>query len=372
MRAAIRNSVHVLFALAFASACAAHATTHGQARDMRIVSARAGSVNYVFGDVKYRQASKGGEWKTLNDSHNLDSGDVVKTGSTGLVEILLNPGSYLRVGTNSEVELSDASLDALRVKLVRGSAVVEATGYDNYDKLGFMIKIDTPQTEVSIIRSGIYRFNVPPSNVTEVVVQKGRALVGKDEAVALVVKGGSVARVAGRGGTEVAKLDKKNRDELDLWSKERGEELAEANRKLSRRQANTLVASLGHRDPFGDRFNTRYGGVWAYNARSNCYTFVPFYAGWRSPYGGWYDNMLGWWGGTACNSCPGRYSPVVAGGGSNGGGVSGAPGISGSAPSGGRPSGGTSVSPPPMRREMPSRIDSHPARHKEINPIIQP
>jgi hypothetical protein len=306
MKAPTRNSTGtfaiLLFALAVvaaASAPAARAQTGS--RDMRIVSARAGGVNYVFGDVKYQRAGRGA-WRTLDTKVNLETGDVVRTGTAGLAEVLLNPGSYLRLGTNSEVELADASLEDLRVRLSRGSVVVEATGYD---KRGVSIKVETAQTLVSVIRTGIYRVNALDGAATEVAVHKGRALVGRSVLTALTVKGGQVSRVP--GAPEVAKLDKKDRDALDQWSKERGEELAELNRRMTRRQTNALIASLNHFSaayPFGS------GGVWYYDGRRNCYSFMPFTGGWQSPYGGWYGNVL--WGYSAsCGSCPGGRGPMV-------------------------------------------------------------
>jgi hypothetical protein len=209
----------------------------------------------------------------------------LKTGESGRVELLLNPGSYLRLGADSEFKLADASLDDLQLGLSSGSAVVEATGYSELD---LSIMIETPQTRVRIIRSGIYRINVLPSGVTEVAVEKGRVFAGQPE---VLVKGGKVARIGEGGGLEVAKLDKKNRDYLDLWSRERGKELAKMNEKLSGRNANTLLSRVPL-DMFESRFSST--GVWFYNASSGYYTFLPFggYANWRSPYGHWYARQL--------------------------------------------------------------------------------
>ena len=278
----LRHAASCLLALVFASTCAA-LSARAQSRDLRVVKAVAGGVNYVSGDVKLQTPGRSG-WQGLTTKDDLRSGDVVKTGTDGRVEVLLNPGSYLRLGVNSEFELTDASLDSLRLKLYKGSAVVEATGYDG---MPLMIALDTPQTTVSIVRRGIYRINVTAAGQTEVAVQKGRALVGKRP---VVVKSGEVARVGADGMGEVAKLDKKNLDELDLWSKERAKELAKINSKLQSKQTRTLLSNAD----FG-RFHGRFGsfggnGVWVYDARNNCYTFLPFYGSWYSPYGNGYGS----------------------------------------------------------------------------------
>ena len=80
---------------------------------------------------------------------DLNSGDRVRTDSDGRVEILLNPGSYLRLGGNSEVELLDNSLANLEVRLLRGTAIVEATGADNLD---LNIGVSTPHARLAIVR----------------------------------------------------------------------------------------------------------------------------------------------------------------------------------------------------------------------------
>jgi hypothetical protein len=284
IRHASRRSLLILAALCL---CAVAATAQSQRRDERFISAKAGGVNFASGKVAVRRAGET-RWVMLTADDDLKSGDVVKTAENGRAEVLLNPGSYLRLGANSEFELVDAALDDLQLGLRAGSAVVEATGYSDMD---LSISVETPHTLARIVRSGIYRFDVTGAGVTEVTVQKGRAYVGRPETL---YKGGKVVRVGAGGGVlNVAKYEKKaeERDALDLWSRERGKELARMNEKLSRRQANALLSQTSL-DMFPSRFTTR--GVWYYNSRFGCYTFLPFggYNIWRSPYGHGYGNQL--------------------------------------------------------------------------------
>lgn len=301
-------SLRSLLILAALCLCAAAVPAQAQSRDSRFISATAGGVNYVSGKVAFRRAGET-RWVMLSANDDLKTGDVLKTGDNGRAEVLLNPGSYLRVGANAEFELVDASLDDLQIGLKSGSAVVEATGYNDMD---LSISVETPQTLARIVRSGIYRFDVRAGGVTEVSIQKGRAYVGHPE---VLYKGGKVVRVGAGGAPEVAKYEKKDRDrdELDLWSRERGRELAKMNEKLSRRQANALLASSSL-DMFPSRFSA--GGVWYYNARFGCYTFLPFggYGYWRSPYGHYYGNQLHMPFGAYGNSCYGCNRTYRGGG----------------------------------------------------------
>ncbi len=261
-------------------------------RDVRVISARAGGVNFVSGDVRVKFRGRD-DWQALTMKNRLASGDTVATGAGGQLELLLNPGSYFRIGENAEFTLADDSLDKLRLSLTKGSGLIEATGFN---ELRVSIVVETPQTRVEIVRSGLYRINVQPPNSTGVAVQKGRALVGKEEA--LTLKGGRTARISGIG-VEVAKLDKKEKDSLDLWSRERAKLLAKANGNLSSRNVNTVLASMDINNNYPSGFAS---GLWYLNTSLGCYVFIPGYYGWSSPYGYFYNhNFSG--AGRICNRC---------------------------------------------------------------------
>jgi len=362
MKNILKTSLRSFIALSFVSVFAV-AAAHAQNREEHFISARAGGVNFVAGDVRARL---GGEsnWQRLSVKDDLKSGDAVRTGAEGRVEVLLNPGSYFRAGEGTEFELVDASLDDLRLRLSRGSALVEATGYEGLD---LSIVISTPQTRVRIARAGVYRINVSASGVTEVAVQKGRAFVGEGAATTRV-KGGQLARV-GAGGVEVAKLDKKKPDTLDQWSHDRAKELARANEKISRRNTLAMLAQARTNGLFGRDFGS---GFWLWNGLAGCYTFLPFYESWRSPYGFGYNTFFG------CYGC--GYGYVGSGGTGSGTPYPGTSGGGGSS-SGGNTSGGTPApvvsrpEPPPMRSEPsppPPResAPSAPSPHESSPPCV--
>src|ERR1051325_2584896 len=127
MKRIMNASLRSLLALAFVAVCGASAA-RAQIHDARVIRARAGGVNFVSGDVSMRREGDK-SWLRLSANEELKSGDIVRTGAEGRVEVLLNPGSYLRAGGDTMFTLADASLEDLRVAMVRGSAVVEATGY---------------------------------------------------------------------------------------------------------------------------------------------------------------------------------------------------------------------------------------------------
>src|SRR6266404_1430749 len=204
------------------------AVSYGQNRERFGISAKAGGINSVIGRVLVQRAGQKSP-QDLSAKDDLTSGDIVTTRGGSRVEVLLNPGSYLRVTENSEFELTDNSLNNLQLKFIKGSAIVEATGTDD---LRLQIGVLTKQTRFTIVRRGVYRINVFPDS-TELLVQKGRVLVDGQG----IIKGGTKASFR-NGSSFTAKLTKKDRDEFDDWSKERGEFLARANERLSIRTLN--------------------------------------------------------------------------------------------------------------------------------------
>jgi ferric-dicitrate binding protein FerR (iron transport regulator) len=214
-------------------------TGEAQNREKLVISAKAGGVNAVTGRASMRSHGNT-EWQQLTIKEDLEAGDVVKTGSDGRVEMLLNPGSYLRVGENSEFELADNSLENLEVRLSRGTAIVEVTGEDDDDLL---IGITTPHTRMSIIRRGLYRVSVVPGDNTELIVRKGRVML---EGSHTKVKGGDKV-VFSSTSFSVAKVDgaEKKTNDLELWSKDRGELIARENSYLSGRAMALRTTNFG-------------------------------------------------------------------------------------------------------------------------------
>lgn len=278
-------SAFVLLVFATSSTGQTRQEVYRQASQRHVISAKAGGVNAVSGQATVHGRGES-EWQQLMVTDDLNAGDRVRTESDGRVEILLNPGSYLRVGGDSELELADNSLENLELRLLRGVAIVEATGGDGIE---LNINISTPHAKLAIVRQGLYRLSVMPSdNTTELIVRKGRVLLGSSQTK---VKAGNKVIFNG-ANISVAKLTdqekkKKNRDEMDVWSEDRGKSLALANRRITDRMMTSAFSSWR-----GFGWSFRSSGLWFYNPLSTCYTFLPFGYGWGSPYGNSYTTSI--------------------------------------------------------------------------------
>ncbi len=332
----------IIYALTAISLIVASAQAQGRRtlsndeQSQYVVSAKGGLVNIVEGDVSYE---RGGKVDMLLTSDVLRAGDVVRTGRDGRAEILLNPGSYLRLSANSEFTFSDTRLHKLGLKLLKGSAIIEAS------MIVEAITVVTPQGEFPLVNGGLYRFNVGANGNLELIARKGKVQTGR-----VTVKEGKKA-VIGAGTPVVTSFDKKSEDDFDIWSKERAKVIVAANNKLSNR-ALKRNSSL-----------SMSGNAWIFNPFVGTYTYLPGYWGIYSPYGYGYNtcNPHSRW-----NPCPqgdcrgygGRGDTGGSGSGSTGGSSGRSGGSTGGSNNGGNMGSGSSdrgLSTPPAAPPSSSR-----------------
>lgn len=247
--------------------------------ELYLISAKAGGVNYIQGKVGVTRNNSRSGYLVKGDK--LEIGEKISTGSGGRAEILLNPGSFVRLGENTDFEFVSTALDDLKISLTRGSAMFELIADDE-----FVVTIETPKGEFLAVESGIYRVDVLPDGSGKIFVYNGKAKVNDNKAT--VVKKSRTATVNGNN-VAVEKFDRDDKGGLEIWSKERAKELAKVNSNLQRNDLrNSLLNSYNsQRWGFYDSF-----GLWAFDRFSGQYCFVPFGYGWGSPYGYFYDRSL--------------------------------------------------------------------------------
>lgn len=265
-------------------------------RSRFVISARAGAVNLVAGRAILKKRGDSVELP-LTSSVDLEAGDVVETGQNGSAEILLAPGSYLRVGTSSAVEMLDTSLERVRLRVENGSAIAEITA----DTKDSSTEIHTPHGNIVLTKKGLYRVNVG-REATELMVRKGEVRVGGAEGE-IKVKKNEVLTMRASGDLSAqnkSSFDKNAQDAFDTWSRERAETLVAVNRGLGDGEVDSVLDSYMSSNR---RVSSRYSpfGLWVYDSAFGYRTFLPFSSGWGSPYGFGYRSSLGW--------PPGYYYP---------------------------------------------------------------
>lgn len=208
-----------------------------------VVGAKAGFVNQVVGQ------------SSLKVGDQIAESASIQTGADDKLEILLNPGSFLRLGSNSEARLLNVQLTSIVIELTRGEALIETANVDRKHP----ITVLSGGLHVRLTDNGLYRFM--PDVVT--VLAGKLALDGSPKAI----KRNWQARIVG-GALERTKLTAVARNSLDDWSRGRSADLAKANALAVRSYA-------GH----GLSPNS-----WVYSGPMGAYTFFPR-SMFRSPYG---------------------------------------------------------------------------------------
>lgn len=185
-----------------------------------VISAHSGLVHFSDGSVfldDQRLEQKAGKFGQMNNGSELRTEE-------GRAEVLLTPGTFLRVGANSSVRMLSNQLDDTRVELLRGSAVLDQ-GPDRLADTSVTVLYNLD--EVHIKQPGRYRFDSQPPQVK---VESGDAEVIAD---GKSVEAGAGFVVPFEGKLTARRLlsdsHLQSGDDLDNWSAARGASVAENN-----------------------------------------------------------------------------------------------------------------------------------------------
>ena len=108
-------------------------TSTSPVADKYIISAKAGGVNFVEGTVTVIRAT--GRSGILLKSDRVEIGDRVTTGADGRAEVLLNPGSFIRLGKNSSFEFGSTDLEDLQIRLDSGKIhLLDRSGHNAHHR----------------------------------------------------------------------------------------------------------------------------------------------------------------------------------------------------------------------------------------------
>ncbi|MFN0108734.1 MAG: FecR domain-containing protein [Blastocatellia bacterium] len=283
-----------IFVAAFALLALASVAVNAQ----HLISNKAGFVNRVEGKVFILRAdSEDGAKGRASLGTQMRDGDRVITEANSFAELLLSPGSYVRLNENSEVRAINTSLSQIQFEVVKGAAIVEvATVGEEVSSVNKRspLEISTPHGAVSIAKDGLYRFDHVETN-TLIQVRQGELFVGdRNQFIAgratKIGKGKAVKLIGSPvNNSEIAKVNKDVSDRFDSWSFNRANTLMAANVSALRRSRTMSSLSYG----------------WMYDSFYNCYTFIPRRGLWYSPYGFGFFNSYG----DCLNYWPYGYSP---------------------------------------------------------------
>jgi hypothetical protein len=236
------------------------------------MSATPGTVNYTEGLVSI------GNTPVRNMNRNqppvLRANDVLNT-TDGKAEILLSPGTFLRVGKNSAVRMVTPELVDPRVEVLRGEAMVEVD-----QKLkDAHINVMQRDSDSSILKEGLYRFNADQGRV-EVI--DGKLRVNEGQQAKEIGKGKEII-LNSAGALQTASFDRKAEDDLYAFSNLRSHYMAEASASTVRY--------------IGAGYGPWAGAGWYWNPYFTSWAWLPGDGLFYSPFGyGFYSPLYAGYG----------------------------------------------------------------------------
>jgi len=245
-----------------------------------IISAKSGVIQYLEGDVFLNDKmldTKIGKFSEMKD------GSILRT-TEGRAEVLLTPGSFLRMKEATSIKMYDSRLVSTRIEVLSGSISVEVSDMEKEadHSLTFIAK----NAVIELRKGGIYRID---GDAGLLKVRKGEAQVE----IAGVAKTVGTAKAALlNGDIQISKFDNTKGDEFDRWAQTRAGYLAVANVSA----ANTLVGSgyglynssnmgMGSNCFGGMNGYSGFNGRWSFSPYFGMFTYVPCNGMYRDPYG---------------------------------------------------------------------------------------
>lgn len=217
-----------------------------------------------------------------NAGYQIKAGGGLRTTGNSRAELLLTPGTYLRVAENTEIEVMDTAYTRMRFRVVRGTVIIESA---SLNPRIHSLTLSTPSAELQMGTSGLYRLDVVPGQESAVSIYKGRVLWTGAGGRKTHLKSGRRWLLGDSSSSfepRSSGLDKNDRkDPLNLWSRLRARQLVQVNAGLS----------LASRDSAYPGFGYQNRGGWVLSSKSQWFTYVPFDSSPRSPYGFHYTNI---------------------------------------------------------------------------------
>lgn len=217
-----------------------------------------GTVNYVEGQVSIGNTS-------LNPRQAGDATlgtDQILSVSRGKAEILLSPGVFIRVGSNSQLRMVSPELVDPQVELLQGEAMVEVDQKMKQASLNVLQR----GANISLLKEGLYKFDADEGKVQ---VIDGKASVSDNGQSKEIGKGKEI--VLNGGPLKAEKFDRKSEDDLYRWSDVRSGYLA---------QANEASARTVYVNGFGG-----WGSGWYWNPYFSTFSWLPGDGYFFSPFG---------------------------------------------------------------------------------------
>lgn len=224
-----------------------------------VISAHSGVVQYVEGKAYINNNEVDPKFGHFPD---IKENEILRT-EEGRAEVLLTPGSFLRLAENSSVRFLSNKLTDTRIEVLSGSVMVQCNDLQKDNAITVVYKGD----EMALLKHGLYQVQTEPARFR---VYEGEATV-RDSSGQLSLKAGKQTTLDSVLMAE--NFDRKEGDELYRWSAERSGYLSKAN-----------VSSAMGMQSTGSYYGT-LGGSWMWNPMFGMFTYLPYRGTYWDPFG---------------------------------------------------------------------------------------
>jgi hypothetical protein len=186
-----------------------------EARSQTVISAMAGYIHHAEGEVFLDDRPiqpKPADFLLVLDGQRLRTGE-------GKAEVMLTPGGFLRLGSNSEMEMISAGLARARLRVTSGAAIIQMLSIFEKDAVAVL----AGDGEIQFPKPGVYRVNATNSPPALKVFEGKAVVLSGDHKRDL--KGKQALALSGIETAEAEKFDPKEKDPLDEWNQTRAEAL---------------------------------------------------------------------------------------------------------------------------------------------------
>ena len=194
-----------------------------------VVSPRAGLVHHLDGEVLIEDQELN---KDATQFRWVGEGEVLRTGDDGRCELVLAPGSMLRVGPRSSIRMLSDDITDIRLELLGGSVIID---WDSGSE-DTPIRLAHGDSGIELHKHGLYRLDAYPASNPRLRVFDGEARPKHDGGQATAHGGQAITLTSG----DVEGFDRKRVDSFDAWNRERTQFIAKVNR-LARSRNRQIV-----------------------------------------------------------------------------------------------------------------------------------
>jgi hypothetical protein len=252
---------------------------------------RVARVQYMSGQVSMQPGGVN-DWVAAGLNRPLTTADRVWTDKDSRAELNVGDG-FLRMNSETSVTLTNVSDSTVQIELDQGTLALTVRHLES----GEVYEVDTPNFAFTVMKTGVYRFDVVPSqDESWVTVRSGYGqATGKGAAVR--VNSGMQIRFRADNSLQHTAYAAPARDGFEDWAQVRDKRLDDS---VSARYVSPGVIGYQDLDAYGSWVQApNYGAVWVP-------TSVP--AGW-APYRFGHWAWIAPWGWTWVDDAPWGFAP---------------------------------------------------------------